>query len=511
MKKLIHFFLVITMLITSIFACNNNNSSIQTTFEQSATEQANTKNIKIVTTIFPIYDWVKNILGENFNTDNVSLLLNNNVDLHNYQPTSADLLNISNSDLFIYVGGESDEWVHDVLNQSQNKNLKAVNLLELLGDEKRPEEEKEGMEEDHEHNHEHDHMDITESDIKDRSLIEFNGEWKSLYPMLQNGELDSYVEEHSKEHNEDFQEVKNELQEKWESDIKTIKINNDTITFEKIDGSIEEAKYEYKGYSIVKDEDGEIKNVRYRFATEDNVTSKFVEFNDHEYMPVEAVEHFHIYVGNENFEALDNSKNNPYFVMASLDKDSVVEHLSEGHKEEYDEHVWLSLKNAKKLVSQLTNIIKEIDKENANLYETNASKYIEKLQSLDKSYADVLKSAQNKMLIFGDRFPFLYMTKDYNLDYYAAFKGCSAETEASFKTIAFLTQKLDEYNLNYVMTIEGTNHKIAETIIQNSNNKNREILTLNSIQSINTKDIENGIDYLSIMQNNLDILKKALN
>ena len=123
----------------------------------------------------------------------------------------------------------------------------------------------------------------------------------------------------------------------------------------------------------------------------------------------------------------------------------------------------------------------------------------------------MVNNASNKMLIFGDRFPFLYMTKDYGLDYYAAFKGCSAETEASFKTIAFLAQKLDEYNLDYIFTIEGTNHKIAETIIENSNNKDRKILTLNSMQSTTTKDIESVSNYIDIMQKNLDVLKQVLN
>lgn len=502
MKKIMSIFIAMALLINSLVACGSTDTK--------QVEQSDNKDIKIVATIFPIYDWVKNILGEKFNKDNLSILLDNSVDLHNYQPTSADIIKISNSDLFIYVGGESDEWVEDVLSQVQNKNLKAINLLELLGKDARIEEEKEGMEEDHEHSHEHDHMDIEQSDIKNRTLTEFNGKWKSIYPMLDGGELDAYVTEHAKEHNEEFAEVKNELAEKWESDIKTVSINNDIIAFEKLDGSKQEAKYDYKGYSIIKDEDGEIKNVRYKFETSDNEAPKFIEFNDHGYMPSEEVEHFHMYVGSDSFEALDNSVVNPYFVMESLDVESIIAQLSGGHEEEYDEHVWLSLKNAKKLVPAISNVIKELDSENANLYDANTSKYIEDLQSLDNAYKDMANNAQNKMLIFGDRFPFLYMVKDYGLDYYAAFKGCSAETEASFKTIAFLTQKLDEYNLDYVMTIEGIDHKIAETIIENSNNKNRTILELNSMQSTTTNDINAGANYIDIMKKNLEVLKNII-
>ena len=334
MKKYISLFVAIVLIISNICACGKTN-----TVDVQITEQTSTKNSKIVTTTFPIYDWVNNILGEKFDKNNVDILLDNSVDLHNYQPTSADIVKISNSDLFIYVGGESDKWVPSVLEQVSNKKLKAISLMEYINADLRPEEEKEGMEEDHEEEHE-----------------------------------------------------------------------------------------------------GE-----------------------------------------------------------------------EEHEEEYDEHIWLSLKNAKKLVSAISNVLQELDADNKSIYAENTTQYIDKLQTLDKEYTDMVNNASNKMLIFGDRFPFLYMTKDYGLDYYAAFKGCSAETEASFKTIAFLAQKLDEYNLDYIFTIEGTNHKIAETIIENSNNKDRKILTLNSMQSTTTKDIESVSNYIDIMQKNLDVLKQVLN
>ena len=332
MKKNISIFVAAILLASNMFGCGS--------YKTTQVEQQNTNGkLKIVVTIFPIYDYVKNILGEKFDKDNVSILLDNSVDLHNYQPTSADIVKISNCDLFIYVGGESDAWVDDVLNQVNNSNLAAISLMQLLDSNLRLEEEKEGMEEEHEH------------------------------------------------------------------------------------------------------EEG-------------------------------------------------------------------VEHEEE---EEYDEHVWLSLKNTEKVISLLTKALKMLDDNNAKLYEENANAYIKQIKNLDKEYTDLSTSAKNKMLIFGDRFPFLYMVKDYGLDYFAAFKGCSAETEASFKTIAFLAQKLDEYNLDYVMTIEGTNHKIAETIIENSNDKNRKILSLNSMQSITAKDIEEGKNYIDIMKSNLEILKQALN
>lgn len=114
-------------------------------------------------------------------------------------------------------------------------------------------------------------------------------------------------------------------------------------------------------------------------------------------------------------------------------------------------------------------------------------------------------------MLFGDRFPFRYLVDDYGLSYYAAFAGCSAETEASFETISFLAGKVNELRLPCVLTIEGAQHKIAETIVQNTAEKNQSILTLDSMQSTTSTDVANGTTYLSVMESNLDVLKQALN
>ena len=125
-------------------------------------------------------------------------------------------------------------------------------------------------------------------------------------------------------------------------------------------------------------------------------------------------------------------------------------------------------------------------------------------------YKRQVDSASRKTLLFGDRFPFRYLVDDYGLSYYAAFAGCSAETEASFRTITFLADKVDEFNLTSVLTIESSDQKIAQTIIQNTKEKNQNILTLNSMQSVTSNDVAAGSGYLSIMESNLDVLKEAL-
>jgi len=328
MKKILAFLLTV-MAAVCLTACSNTNNS-----------KADDK-IQIVTTIFPEYDWVKNVLGDNPGNAEVTLLLDDGVDLHSYQPTVEDIVKITSADLFIYVGGESDEWVDEVLKQSENKDLLVINLMEELGDAAKEEEIIEGME----------------------------------------------CEEEEEE-----------------------------------------------------GEEGE-----------------------------------------------------------------------EGEEEvEYDEHVWLSLKDAALFVNSIETAMETIDSKNAAVYKANADAYISKLNALDKEYEKTVSDANVKTLLFGDRFPFRYLVDDYGISYYAAFVGCSTETEASFQTVIFLAEKVDELSLKNVMTIEGTNHSIAETIIQNTTDKNQNILVMDSMQSVTSKGVEDGITYLSIMESNLEVLKEAL-
>ena len=308
--------------------------------------------INVVTTIFPIYDWVREVVGENASHVNMTLLLDNGVDLHSYQPAAQDILAISTADLFVYVGGESDEWVEDVLQSAMNPSLKAINLVEAMGEGIKTEEIVEGMEHDHDHEDHEDH------------------------------------EEHG-------------------------------------------------------------------------------EHEEHE--------HDH------------------------------------GHGDEADEHVWLSLRNAGKLTKAIADTLSEIDPDYADQYHANAAAYIGKLTDLDARYAETVSSSACKTLLFGDRFPFRYLADDYGLTYYAAFTGCSAESEASFETIVFLAGKTDELGLPAVLTIEHPKTRIAETIVQNTSAKNQKILVMDSMQGTTASDIQAGMTYLSVMEANLEVLKEALN
>lgn len=348
MKKIFAF---ITILIGSLcfVACANKNVQVEAKEEPIGSEP---HQYKIVATTFPQYDWAKNILGENPSKIELSLLLDSGIDLHNYQPTADDIMKIAGCDMFIYVGGESDKWVENALSHSINKNLKVINLIEVLGEKVKHEEIVEGMQDEHEEHEEHDEDDTHQT---------------------------------------------------------------------------KEGEESHK--------DGQL---------------------------------------------------------------------------EYDEHVWLSIKNAKILVQEICDKICDMDKMNEIEYRTNTQKYITKLDELDSKYIELIKNAAVKTLLFGDRFPFRYMVDDYGLSYYAAFSGCSAETEASFETIIFLAKKVDELSLKNIMKIEGSNGRVADTIRTNTKEKNQEILTLNSMQGTTSKDAQAGSTYISIMEDNLDVLRKAL-
>ena len=459
--------------------------------------------LKVVTTIFPAYDWVRAILGDKAENAEITMLLDNGVDLHSYQPTADDIVKISDCDLFVYVGGESDGWVKNALKSAANRNMKVINLLEVLGDSVKTEETVEGMQEDgHDHGHSHEEQ-LTENDIKDRTLSDFAGAWKSLHPYLLNGDLDKFCQ-HRAEEDEDSSTTKDTYLEKykasWQCDAEKISISGNTITFTYGDGKTVSAEYTYAGYQPKRNDEGEIRSVRYQFETTSADAPKYVQFNDHGHEPGEA-EHFHIYFGNDGFDALMSAKTNPFFVKDALSVEDILDELmGHDHGEEKDEHVWLSLKNAKTLVGAIADALQELDPDNKDTYAANASAYIEKLSALDGAYQSAVDGAARKTVLFGD----------YGLSYYAAFAGCSAESEASFETVSFLAKKVDELGLPCVLTIEGKNHKLAETIVQSTAGKNQKVLTMDSMQSMTSKDAANGATYLSVMEQNLSVLKEAL-
>lgn len=241
-----------------------------------------------------------------------------------------------------------------------------------------------------------------------------------------------------------------------------------------------------------------------------------------------------VYVGGESDEwvekSVSNAKNENMVVVNMMEvlgdkvkEEEIVEgmqaedeHDHDGHdheeeEAEYDEHVWLSLRNAAVITGVLSEKIQALDSANAAVYKSNASAYAKKLSALDEKASKIVASAAKKTILFGDRYPFRYFSDDYGLEYFAAFVGCSAESEASFETVVFLSKKVDELGLNAVLTIEKSDKKIAKTVVSNTKSKNQKILEMDSLQSITKKEIKAGRNYLSAMEKNIEVLKTVLN
>lgn len=309
--------------------------------EKSASAQASkAEKITVLASVFPAYDWARNLAA---GSDNVSvdLLLKDGVDLHSYQPSAKDIVKISTADIFIYVGGESDQWVGDALKNAGNENQIVINLMEVLKGFVKEEEVVEGMQaEDNEH------------------------------------------------------------------------------------------------------EEGEL------------------------HVP-ELADHLH-------------------------------------DKSEFDEHVWLSLNNAIASSNEIARALMERDESNAQIYMANLVSYVQALSSLKEAYANEFGG---KTIIVCDRFPFRYLTDEFGIKYYAAFVGCSAETEASFETIAFLAKKCQELDAKAVFVTESADKKIARTVISSANRESAPIVTLDSMQSVTLKQAKKGANYLDIMRSNLEALK----
>lgn len=371
-SKLLALSLVLVMCASCFYGCSSNKD-----------EEKSSKKTKVVATIFPVYDFLREIGGDKID---LTMLMTPGAETHSYEPTPKDMKTVSNADLFAYVGGDSDEWVEKILDGNKNDKMKVITLMDCV--KTVAEEHVEGMEEEHDHEHDHD----ADVDSKTNSDTGKHDEHEDK------DKDDKHADEHKDEHE-----------------------------------------------------------------------------HDHDSDEPEQDEHDH-----------DHDSDEP----------------------EQDEHVWTSPQNAIQIVKKLTAELSKVDPDNADYYKKNSENYIKKLKELDKKFEDVVKNGKRKEIIFGDRFPFRYFVDRYGLKYYAAFPGCSTDTEASASTVAFLTNKVKEDQIPVIFHIELSNNKIAESIAEATGAK---MLQLNAVHNVTKEDFEKGETYLSLMEKNLKPLEEALN
>lgn len=330
-----------------VTGCGTSNS------HNNLSPETSDQKITAVATIFPQYDFLRQIGGDYID---VHMLLSPGAESHSFEPTPGDMITVSECDLFVYVGGDSDAWVETILDSTDSSSMEIVTLMDCV----------------------------------------------------------------------------------------------DTVAEETVDGM------ESHGHS-----------------------------HDHEDSDHEASE------------------------QEELDSDDADEHEHEHeHEEEQDEHVWTSPANAIRIVQKLFDALCRIDPEHAEEYEKNTEAYISQLMELDSEFRDVVDNADRNTIICGDRFPFRYLADAYELDYYAAFPGCSSESEASAKTISFLIDKVNEEQIPVVFHTEISNEKMTDCICEATGAKK---LLLHSCHNLSKDDFENGATYLSLMEQNVAALKEALN
>jgi zinc transport system substrate-binding protein len=282
------------------------------------------KKLAVTTVIFPAYDFVRQIAGDRVN---LTMLLPPGAELHSFEPTPQDIITIQNSDVFIYTGGESDEWVERILQSLDTGNMKVLALMDTV----------------------------------------------------------------------------------------------ETVEEEIVEG-MEEEEEEEEGVA-------------------------------------------------------------------------------------YDEHVWTSPQNAASIVRAITELLCETDGANADFYRRNAEGYTAKLAELDAAFRAAVDSGRRRTVIFADRFPFRYFADSYGLSYYAAFPGCSTETECSAATLAFLIDKIKDEGIPVVFHIELSNERMADTISEATGAKK---MLLHACHNITKKDFESGVSYEDLMRANVVNLAEAL-
>ena len=226
-----------------------------------------------------------------------------------------------------------------------------------------------------------------------------------------------------------------------------------------------------------------------------------------------------VYVGGDSDEwvedilaSMDSTKLTTFKLMDKVD--TVEEELVEGMEPEdeeegpeMDEHVWTSPKNAEKLVDAMAESLGKLDEDHRELFRKNADAYIKEIEQVDAEIREVVDNGKRKEIIVADRFPFRYFCDEFGLTYYAAFPGCSTDTQPSAKTVAFLTDKVSEDNIPVVFHIELSNGQMAEAI---SGDTGAKVCELNAVHNVSDNDFKAGETYVSLMRRNVDVLKEAL-
>ena len=356
-------------------------------------EASGDTRLNVVTTLFPYYDFLRQIAGDSIR---LTMVVPAGMDSHSFEPTPADMITIQNADLLVCNGGTMEQWLSQVLDSfgegtGPKRVVTMMDCVDVV-----QEEIVEGMEdgEAHDHGHTHVHADGT----------------------VHAGDHDHESEDHA--HSEEEHDTEEHIHSEDEHDMEDVAVHD------------EDHAQEY------------------------------------------------------------------------LDEDD-----GHGVEIEYDEHIWTSPVNAKKLAGVLAEVLAQEDPAHAASYAENCASYQDKLTELDAEFREVVSHAKRRLVVFGDKFPLRYFFDEYGLEYRAAFSGCSTDTEPSAKTIAYLIDKVREKQIPAVYYLELSSPRVAEIIGEETG---AEPLLFHSCHNVTRHQFDSGVTYLELMEQNVKNLKKGL-
>jgi len=413
MKRIITLLMIFALILTStafLAACADEEIEMEdipqqadnTETTQAEDDTDSGEPLRIVATIFPQYDFVRQIAGDRVE---LTMLISPGAESHGFEPTPRDMIALNEADILIYVGGHSDDWVDNVIESLGREDMHRVALVDLVDTLEMDHGHDHGHNHGHDHDHhhgdcDHDHHDDCDHDHHDDC------------------DHDDHHHSHDHDHHHD-----------------------------------------------------------------EDCDDYDCDHDDHHHS------HDHDHHHDEDCD------------------DHTCDHEDHHHHHDVDEHVWTSPRNAKLIVQAIADVLAELDPANAGFFQDNAVSYIAELEELDAAFIEIVDQAVRHTVIFGDRFPFLYLTHDYGLSHHAAFPGCATDTQASPATIAFLIEKVESEGIPVIFYIEFSNRMIAEVIAEATG---ATLLELHSAHNVSQADYSAGVTYLDLMWRNVENLREAL-
>lgn len=532
MRKSIAYLLSAAVCVTMFAGCGKKAAPDQTTAAPTGTTTAADnkkagKKLNVVASFYPLYDFAKKIGGDYVTVKN---MVPAGTEPHDWEPAASDIAGLEEANVFVYNGAGMEHWVDKVLKTLKNKNLITVEAskgVELLkGHHHHHHGEDHDHDHDHdkkdEHGHDHDHDSFTKADVENRDLSQFDGAWQSIRPYVEDGTLDAWVKASAEKKEKNVSDMKADLLKKFSTEYPNLTIKGNEVSVQKDGKTVATGKYKSAGFLFKEGEHHPHVWYQYEIESPVNGLPKYIMINDHGYKVVkekpDAHEaHIHLLCSNEGFEQALATGTSPFYVSATLKKDDVQkmfapkddhdhDHDHDHHDEEgTDPHIWLNPNNVKIEAKNIADAFIKADPDHKAEYEKNLKAFTDKLTALDKEFKDTLSALPNKTIVTSHE-AFGYLAKAYGLTQ-LGIEGINPDSEPDAARMAKVIDFVKEHKVKVIFFEELVSPKVAEAIAKETGAKTD---VLNPLEGLSDSDMKKGMDYFSVMRQNLAALKNAL-